>query len=614
MARGRIAQARTGTGKTLAFLIPVLQNIIAKDPSLEKPGSGFGRRRGQEPDIRALIISPTRELAEQIAVEARKLVRSTGVVVQTAVGGSAKREGLYKIKNEGCHILVGTPGRLNDVLSDQYSGIRAPNLSALVLDEADRLLDSGFAPEIQQIESLLPDKTKPVGDRQTLMFSATVPKEVIQMVNSFMKRDYTFVQTVQPGEQQTHERVPQKIVTLQGMENTLPALLELCKQGLQQSDPEVPFKAMVFFNATAEVVLATATFRGLRQLGTNKLGDHPLGRIPMIEIHARLNQGQRTRASDEFRRARSAILFTSDVTARGLDFPNVTHVIQIGLPSNPDTYVHRIGRTARGDKKGEGWLLSPTIESREARHRLKGLPIKQDSSLATAKVDMTQDAQLPASVAEILTQVTESAKRVPEQLKHAAYVSTIGAYGWFQQKQSLVDAMNARCKYGWGLDEPPVVTSMWARKLGLHRLEGLNIGERRDRPPLFGGSGDRGSRSFSDRGSGGFRPSGDSGRLSRDGTRERFRFGGSRGGLDGDRRGGSEGDRRGGFGGDRRGGFGGDRRGGSEGDRRGGFGGDRRGGFGGDRGGRSLGDRGENGDEGRGGFGRERRGPGRERY
>lgn len=124
-----LAQAKTGTGKTLAFLVPVMQNIL-KD--LESTGS---KRRPTARDTRALIISPTRELAEQIAVEAEKVARGTGIVVQTAVGGTQKREKLRNIQRQGCHLLVGTPGRLKDILSDKFTGIEVPQLTTFVLDE-----------------------------------------------------------------------------------------------------------------------------------------------------------------------------------------------------------------------------------------------------------------------------------------------------------------------------------------------------------------------------------------------------------------------------------------------------------------------------------------------
>ncbi len=472
----RLAQARTGTGKTLAFLIPVLQNIINVDPQLEHPSA---RRTGSASDIRAIIISPTRELAEQIAVEAKKVSRKTGVIVQTAVGGSQKSEGLRRIKNEGCHILVGTPGRLNDILSDQYSQVRAPNLSAFILDEADRLLDQGFAPEIKAIQDLLPDRRE--RDRQTLLYSATVPREVMQVVRKIMKPDFQYVRTVQEGEPQTHEKVPQKMVNVGGFENIMPALVELCKReingGAATTDsPERPFKAIVYFGATADVILASAVLQNLNTPGRTPSSSPPLHPAKIIEIHARLSQYQRTRAADNFRRAKCGIMLSSDVTARGMDFPNVTHVIQIGIPPSQEQYVHRIGRTARGDKTGEGWIMITNLESREIRLKLSNMPLEQDNSLETAKVDMRKDAQLPEGTAQTLTQVQEAIKMAPRSMKVAAYGASLGIYSWVPRKQVLIDALNDRAKYGWGMEQPPMIAPKLAQKLGLSRLQGINLG------------------------------------------------------------------------------------------------------------------------------------------
>ena len=508
----RLAQARTGTGKTLAFLIPVLQNIVNVDPTLERRSRERPRVNG--PDIRAIIISPTRELAEQIAVEAQKVVKNTGVIVQTAVGGSAKTFGLRKIQREGCHILVATPGRLNDVLSDPYSQIRAPKLSAFVLDEADRLLDQGFAPDIQDIQDLLPKRSDV--DRQTLLFSATVPREVMDMVRQTMKPDFKFVRTVQEGEQQTHEKVPQKIVNVGGLENVAPALLELCKREIARDD-DMPFKAIIYFGATAEVALASSIFENLKTPGASQ---HPLQGAQLIEMHAKLTQQQRTRSADMFRRAKSAIMFSSDVTARGMDFPNVTHIIQVGLPQNRDTYIHRVGRTARGDKKGEAWIFITDMEAAEAPRRLQGLPLQNDDSLETAKVDMTQDAQLPGDVAKTLTQVVEATRVVPFRLKCAAYMGSLGVYGWMARKQGLIDTLNNRSKYAWGMDSPPAISASTAQKLGLSRLRGINIGARDQDPnDNFAGS----SRGFDRGGSrGGYGGDRSGGRPSYGGARESY--------------------------------------------------------------------------------------------
>ncbi len=561
---------------------------------------GIGKR-GASDDIRAIIISPTRELAEQIAVEAKKVTRNTGVIVQTAVGGSAKSFGLRKIKNEGCHILVGTPGRLKDILSDPYSNVRAPNLSAFVLDEADRLLDQGFAPEIEEIQRLLPS-IKDV-DRQTLLYSATVPREVMQIVRRTMKPDFKFVRTVQEGEQQTHEKVPQKLVTVNGFENTLPALVELSKRELNagQSNGK-PFKAIVYFSSTAETSLAASMLNNLRSPGASMFQQHPLHPAKIVEIHAKLTQMERTRAADAFRRADSAIMLSSDVTARGMDFPNVTHVIQIGIPPSEEQYVHRIGRTARGDKTGEGWLFITGLEHPMARSKLRGMPLKPDTSIETATVDMKKDAQLPEEVANTLTQVGAAMRMVPMAQKGAAYMAYLGLYNWMNDKQALVDAMNNRSKYGFALDTPPSVGQGLINKLGLSRVRGLNIQDRRgDYGSENAGGGGRPAYGFRDsdrRGSEGGYGSRGGGYGGRSGSGGYGGGSGGRGGGYSDRsRGGGYGDRSGGRGGgyvDRSGGRGGgyaDRSGGgSYGDRSGGGGyGDRNGGRGGGYGDRSGG-------------------------
>ena len=585
----RLAQARTGTGKTLAFLIPLLQNIINVDPTLEKRPDLS--RRAQSTDIRAIIVSPTRELAEQIAVEARKVTRYTGVIVQTAVGGMAKAAGLRKINDEGCHILVATPGRLNDVLSDPYSQVRAPNLSCFVLDEADRLLDQGFAPDIERIQSYLPNRREV--DRQTLLYSATVPREVMQIVRQTMKPNFQFIRTVQEGELQTHEKVPQKLVTVPGFENVMPALLELCKRGVNQAagvtgEPVRPFKAIVYFSATANVSLTAACLNNLRNSGQSVFHKNPLHPASIIEIHGRLTQMARTRAAEKFRRAESAILLSSDVTARGMDFPNVTHVIQVGLPQSQEAYVHRIGRTARADKTGEGWLLLSQMEAREARHRLPDMPLQPDHTLDTAKVDMKKDAQLPEYTANTLTQVGDAMRMVPRTLKAASYLAAMGFYQWYPHKQMLADNLNDLAKYGWGMETPPMISQSFARKLGFSRVQGIQIGYEEHKTNFADNARDQGMRDF-DRGGGGrvgygsYREGGGSrggyGSSREDSGRSSYRDRG-RGGL-GDR-GGYGGSRGGGYGGDRAaGGYGGDRAGGYGGDRAEGYGGDRAGGYGG---------------------------------
>lgn len=578
-----IAQARTGTGKTLAFLLPILQNIISVDPQLaERVNSKRGPRTTAD-DIRSLIISPTRELAEQIAEEARKLVKNTGIIVQVAVGGTQKSAGLRAIQREGCHILVGTPGRLKDILSDPYTRVEAPDLSALVFDEADRLLDQGFWPEIQEIMRLLP--TQAEHNRQTMMFSATVPREVVDLVRKTLKPGFQFVKTVNDNDEPTHARVKQNVVTVNGFENKLPALVELCSRAISASSNEGgrPFKAIIYYNSTAEVTLATSTLKNLSTAPSNAestpdsyprrgSSNHPWRNTALYEIHAKLSQSERTRAADTFRKCESGILLSSDVTARGMDFPNVTHVIQMSVPPNREQYIHRIGRTARAGKEGEGWLILNREETSEIRSRLNKLPLTPDTTLSTASLDLTRESQIPAQAAQVLEQVKNAVRAVPITEKFKVYQALLGVYGWFPRKEVLVKSMNDLAMYGWGMREPPKVSPGIAARLGLSRVPGVSIGH----SDVDGGGAGRGGFGSRDGGSrGGF-----------GGGRD----GGSRGGFGGSSRGG------GGFGGERsRGGYAGERvdrnnYGNSEGGgERSGYGGDRggssRGGYGGDRGG-----------------------------
>lgn len=476
-----------------------------------------------------------------------------------------KRQMLQKTQREGCHLLIGTPGRLFDILSDPYSGVKAPNLNALVMDEADRLMDDGFTKEIDEIKEHLPDPEQV--ERQNLMFSATVPRDVVDLVRRTLRPGFHFAKCINEEEEPTHARVPQKQVMVAGFENIMPSLYELVlkKQQEAMAGDSRPFKAIVYFNSTAEVTLAASVFY---KIAGGFKRNSPLSGLRGFEIHSKLSQAQRTRASDDFRACKSGILFSSDVTARGMDFPNVTHVIQIGLPRDRESYIHRLGRTGRAGKEGEGWIVLTPFEKGEIRRRLSGLPlVDATSELETAKIDMSQPAEVPENIGKILQDVTEAHKKVyPDQLD-AAFRGLFGSFQWYGDKQGLLEGANRLAEFGWGMPTPP-------------------------QPPasLFAGGRGRGGRGRSSGGFGG----------SRGGDRGGFgSFGGSRGGDRGgyrQERGGADA-----FSGGRSGGFGGDRRGGD----RGGFGGDRRGdrGFGGR--GRRDGGRGGRDD----GFGGERRAP-----
>ncbi|CAK7228160.1 hypothetical protein SCUCBS95973_006786 [Sporothrix curviconia] len=455
-----VAQAKTGTGKTLAFLIPVIQRIIDNEPSLARRSN---LNRASASDIRAIIMSPTRELAEQIGEEARKVVRGTGIVVQTAVGGTHKASMLRRTKMEGCHILVATPGRLNDILSSDED-IAAPNLSALVLDEADRMLDVGFDRELREILRYLPSRAQV--PRQTMLFSATVPKNVVQLARTYVDaKNFEFVQTINPEDTLTHEKVPQHIVAVDSHANLHPTLLELIQREVETAPADQPFKAVVFLSTTNFVQLTQMVFYNLHRDG------HQLPR--MYHIHSKLTQNQRTTAADSFRKASSAILFSSDVTARGMDFPNVTHVIQIGVPPDREQYIHRIGRTGRADKSGQGWLLVAENELNHARSLLTDLPIKRVDGFASAEHDMTVKGSegQPKTIGAVLAAV----QRVPRGLLDDTYLSFFGGATPGRNVHVTCENANAIAVHGWGLDEPPIIAESIARKRGLLKIRGMNI-------------------------------------------------------------------------------------------------------------------------------------------
>ncbi|PWY94047.1 DEAD-domain-containing protein [Aspergillus sclerotioniger CBS 115572] len=459
-----LAQAKTGTGKTLAFLIPVVQRILT-DPSVALRNTGRSFRTSRvPPDIRAIIISPTRELAEQIAHEATRLVYGTGLKVQTAVGGTHKKSGLIRIREQGCHILVGTPGRLKDLLDDPYSGVEAPKLSALVFDEADRLLDDGFSKEIGEITALLPDRAEV--ERQTLMFSATVPDEVMDLVRKTMKPGFGIIKTVSANETPTHMRVPQKAVYMDGFQNALPAILELVKQNTEDLRAK-PFKAIVYLNSTMMVTMANAVFRRLKNDPENPRAGHPLGRLPIYEIHSRLTQAQRTRTADQFRKDKSAILFSSDVTARGLDFPDVTHVIQYGLPRDHQTYIHRLGRTGRANKSGEGWIFLHEGEKSSFRKMFSNLPIEESTSIPLAHVNMREEIEQDGSASsETLRQVKAAVQNTPQDLRVEAWKSQIGTLmGRFRPGSLALPSMEELSQYGYDLPQTPHVSPIVMRAL-----------------------------------------------------------------------------------------------------------------------------------------------------
>lgn len=296
-----IGLANTGTGKTAAFLLPILerQSGIALRPSV-------------------LIMAPTRELAQQINDEFRSLSRGLDLYSALVVGGMNIDRQIRELRRRP-HIIIGTPGRLKDLL--QRRELQLKNMTTLVLDEADRMLDMGFLPDMKAIIGAMPD------DRQTLFFSATITPEITKLTNDFLKDPVTV--SVRTAE--TSEHVEQDVVHYKDKNHRIELLVEMLKN-------EAYEKVLIF---------------GETKYGVQRLSDFldNMG-IPSAAIHGNKNQSQRQRALKAFKDEKVRVLVATDVAARGLDIPNVSHVINFDTPQTYEDYIHRIGRTGRAGARG----------------------------------------------------------------------------------------------------------------------------------------------------------------------------------------------------------------------------------------------------------------------
>ena len=318
-----VARAQTGTGKTLAFLVP----------SLERLETDLNNRR---PAL--VVLSPTRELAQQIHAQATSLCEGLGLRCGCVVGGTSKGRDMSRLRR-GVDVLCATPGRLCDLLGEDAKLLRGTK--TLVLDEGDRLLDEGFERQLSQIIEASSRS------RQTLCFSATMPADLKRMLDSgAVRAEYERVDATGTtgGVDQTASRVDLRRVALPKGADALGALANVLKKHREGRSGS---KVVVFLPTTAAAELASA-YLANRGLSNNAL-------------HSRKSQGYRTRTSNEFRDAdvarEHALLVATDVAARGVDYPGVSLVVQAGTPDNREQFVHRSGRTGRAGTAGEAVLL-----------------------------------------------------------------------------------------------------------------------------------------------------------------------------------------------------------------------------------------------------------------
>jgi len=303
--RDLLGCAQTGTGKTAAFALPIL-DAMAKDP-------WGGSRR-----IRALMMCPTRELASQIRDNIEQYARHLDIRSMAMFGGVSQRP-QEKILNRGVDILVATPGRLLDLISQGY--VDLSYVQFLVLDEGDRMLDMGFIRDIRKILAQIPE------NRQSMLFSATIPRSIVEL-----SRDMLF--------DPVSVSITPESITLEAIEQSLMFVMKGDKRGL--------LTHIIKEERAKKVLVFSRTKHGCNRI-VKQLGQDGIEALP---IHGNKSQGAREKALGRFRNGTLQVLVATDVASRGIDVSDISHVINVDLPNEPEVYVHRIGRTGRAGKGG----------------------------------------------------------------------------------------------------------------------------------------------------------------------------------------------------------------------------------------------------------------------
>ncbi|QJF50987.1 DEAD/DEAH box helicase [Roseobacter ponti] len=341
--------AQTGTGKTAAFGVPLVAQM------LEMPG------RPAPKSVRGLVLAPTRELATQISVNLRGFAEKTPLKVAMVVGGQSINNQIKRLER-GVDLLVATPGRLLDLMDRR--AVRLDQATFLVLDEADQMLDMGFIHDLRKIAKVIP------AERQTMLFSATMPKLMNEIAQSYLNRPIR-VEVSPPGK--AADKVTQEVHFIAKSEKAN-LLIELL--GKHRGE-----RALVFGRTKhgSEKLMKTLVKAG----------------FDAASIHGNKSQGQRDRAIAAFKSGETTVLVATDVAARGLDIPDVKHVYNFDLPNVPDNYVHRIGRTARAGKDGAAiaFCAPEEMDELKAIQKTMGVAIPVGSGRPWEVADIPEGAK-----------------------------------------------------------------------------------------------------------------------------------------------------------------------------------------------------------------------------
>ncbi len=387
-----LGSAQTGTGKTLAFAVPILQGLYQQktNPSIK-------------PRIQALILAPTRELAEQIKESFRNYGKNLNLKIEVIYGGVSQRNQQIALK-KGVDVLIATPGRLMDLMNQGL--VHLEHVKYLVLDEADRMLDMGFIRDVRKIVSFIPEQ------RQTALFSATVPKDILDLANSLLKDPIR--------------------VAVTPVETTL----DVIKQSLYYVAKKD--KTNLLIDLLVNPKLASVLVFTRTKHGANKLVKELLSYGVKTEaIHGNKSQNHRLKVLNEFKERKLRVLVATDIAARGIDIDELSHVINYDLPETPETYIHRIGRTGRAGLSGEAISFCHKDElnllKAIEKHIMQTIPVVKEHLFA--KQDETASSKQH-------TQQSGSSQTTQKKKPTSSYKHKNKVYGSSSQKKRQNDSKN----------------------------------------------------------------------------------------------------------------------------------------------------------------------------